>query len=74
MKVTEWSGDNLVLVFFLATSSVEFIVMVLYPMLIHPLTSKMKPLPKDGILHEEIERMVKSMFKGSKYDVPPIFI
>ena len=56
VKVSEWSGDYLVLVFFLATSSVEFIVMFLYPRIIHPITAKMSPL-KDGHLKNAILKL-----------------
>ena len=44
VKVVEWSGDYLTLVFFLATAFVEMIILWLYPRLIKPLTAKMTPL------------------------------
>ena len=38
VKVMEWSGDNLVLAFFLSTTLVEVIIIWLHPRLIQPLT------------------------------------
>ena len=59
VKVTEWSGSYLILVFFLATSSVEIVVLYLYPRLIKPLTAKMRPLP-EGPLKNEIWRLAEA--------------
>ena len=43
--VMEWSGDYLVLVFFLATSIVKLFLCFAYPLLIEPMTSSTETLP-----------------------------
>ena len=43
--VVEWTGDYLVLAFFLATAFVKLIICYLYPLLIQPLVSSTEELP-----------------------------
>ena len=45
VKLTEWSGPYLVLVFLLSTGFVQLVIMWLYPKLIMPLFSTFEPLP-----------------------------
>ena len=44
IKVMEWSGDYLILVFFLATGLVKLFIMWMYPRLISPLFSAYEDL------------------------------
>ena len=46
VKVMQWSGDYLVLVFLFATALVKYIMMWLYPKLIMPLFSTFEELPE----------------------------
>ena len=46
VKVMQWSGDYLVLVFLLATALVKFIMMWIYPKIIMPLFSSFEELPE----------------------------
>ena len=58
VKVMEWSGDNLVLAFFLSTALVEVIIIWLHPRVIRPLTESLQPLPdKYSSLKREIEKV-----------------
>ena len=45
VKVMEWSGDWLVLVFFLCTFIVKLVIIYAYPILIAPLFSSIEKLP-----------------------------
>ena len=45
VKVTEWSGPYLVIVFAVCTSLVLVLIMWLYPKIIMPLFSTFEPLP-----------------------------
>ena len=44
-KVMEWSGDYLVLVFFLTTAVVKIFLSYIYPLVIMPMTSSTEDLP-----------------------------
>ena len=44
VKVMEWTGDYLILAFFLSTALVKIIVMYIYPLLIRPLFSQFEEL------------------------------
>ena len=46
VKVMEWSGDYLILVFFLVTGIVKLVILYLYPRLIAPLFSSYDQLPE----------------------------
>ena len=46
VKVMEWSGDYLILVFFLVTGIVKLVLLYLYPRLIAPLFSSYEQLPE----------------------------
>ena len=57
VKVMEWSGESLVLAFFLCTTLVEVIIIWLHPRLIRPLTQSLHPLPeKFESMSHEIEK------------------
>ena len=45
VKVMEWSGNYLVLVFFLCTALIKFLLMYLYPLVVAPLFSSYEDLP-----------------------------
>ena len=62
VKVMEWSGENLVLAFFLSTTLVEVILIWLHPRLIRPLTESRDPLPqKFNALRHEIEKLTSKV-------------
>ena len=46
VKVMEWTdGPYLILVFFLSSAIIKLLMIVVYPILIAPLTGKIQPLP-----------------------------
>ena len=62
IKVMEWTGDYLILTFFLCTAFVKLFLVIVHPILIAPLFSTITELPEwlDPIktfLYEECEKV-----------------
>ena len=71
IKVCEWSGDYLVLVFFLTTTLVELVILWAYPRFIYPLSAKLSPLPDK---YDSLRSRVKELTRSQGFDMKKLLM
>ena len=71
VKVQEWTGDFIVLAFFLLTAIVKGIIVWLYPKIIQPITASKSKFPEK---HHRVEQEINKVCHSIGFNVDKIWL